>query len=186
MKIAIQMLWLGVALCASAHAQVYKCPDPANKRIVYSDRPCAGDGVQLERKRSQAEMEYDRQRAASEYQKFQNEQRREAEREQASQRPVYRQPQQASAAPNTRTPECIRAQRDLEFATSSISGSDDQRAASIAAANRKVDLACLGASRAANIRASEAAAPKVEINNYGDQNQNRDESRRWCSGGYCW
>lgn len=187
MKIAIQTLWLGVALCASAHAQVYKCPDPANKRTVYSDRPCTGDGVQLERKRSQAEIEYDRQKAVAEYQKFQAGQQREAAREQAEQRQRYQQVQQAPSQPAGRSsPECTRAQRDLEFATSSISGSDDQRAASIAAANRKVDLACLGASRAANIRASEAAAPKVEINNYGDQNQNRDESRRWCSGGYCW
>lgn len=173
-------------IAAASNAQVYKCPDPANTRTIYSDRPCTGDGVQLERKRSQAEMEYDRQKAAAEYQKFQNDQRRETEREQAAQRPVYRAPQQANAMPNARSPECVKAQRDLEFATSSISGTEDSRARSVAAANRKVDLECLGAAKSANIRAAEAGAPKVEINNYGDQNPNRDDSRRWCSGGYCW
>lgn len=188
MKISAQTLWFGLALCVSAasHAQVYKCPDPANNRTVYSDRPCTGDGVQLERKRSQAEIEYDRQRAASEYQKFQAGQQREAAREKAEQRQRYQQAQQAPSQPAGRSPECTRAQRDLEFASSSISGSDDQRAASIAAANRKVDLACLGAAKAGSIRAAEAGAPKVEVNNYGNQNNAQDDRPKWCQGGYCW
>lgn len=186
----MRLVLILVALaCGAASAQVYKCPDPANNRTVYSDRPCTGDGVQLERKRSQAEMDYDRQKAASEYQKFQNEQRKETARDQAAQRPVYRQPQQASAAPNTRSPECARAQRDLEVATSSISGSNEARAIAVAAANRKVDLECFGASKAANIRAAEAGAPKVEItnHNYGDDNKAWRDSPRWCDkDGFCW
>ena len=52
-------------IAAASNAQVYKCPDPANTRTIYSDRPCTGDGVQLERKRSQDDMKYDRQKAAT-------------------------------------------------------------------------------------------------------------------------
>ena len=78
-------------------AQVYKCPDAASGKLTYSDAPCASGGVQLERKRSQAEIEYDRQRAASEYQRFQTEQRRDAARAESAQRPTYQQPQQAAA-----------------------------------------------------------------------------------------
>lgn len=187
MKIAIQTLWLGVALCASAHAQVYKCPDPANNRTVYSDKPCVGAGVQLEQKRSQAEMDYDRQRAAAAYQRFQAEQRRDAAREQTQQRPIYQQPQQA-AAPAGRTPECTRAKRELEFATSGVTGSKESKDAAIAAANRNVDLECLGAAKAANIRAAEAGAPKIEItnHNYGDDNKAWREAPRWCDkDGFC-
>lgn len=187
MKMAIQMLWLGMALCASAHAQVYKCHDPTNNRTVYSDKPCVGAGVQLEQKRSQAEMDYDRQRAASAYQRFQAEQRRDAAREQAQQRPIYQQPQQV-AAPAGRTPECTRAQRELDFATSGVTGSKESKDAAIAAANRKVDLECLGAAKAGNIRAAEAGAPKIEItnHNYGDDNKAWREAPRWCDkDGFC-
>jgi hypothetical protein len=168
MKRRVPAAWLTLILLLSgpASSQVYKCPDPANNRTVYSDKPCTGDGAQLARKRSPDEIEYDRQKAAAEYQKFQASQQREAAREQAAQRPTYQQPNQANTTANTRSPECARAQRDLEFATSSVTGSDDQKAASIAAASRKVDLACLGASKAGAIRAAEAGAPKVEITNH--------------------
>ena len=183
----MKIMAIMVALtCVTASAQVFKCPDPANNRTVYSDKPCTGNGVQLERKRSQAEIEYDRQRAAAEYQKFQAGQQREAAREQAAQRQVYQQPSQA-AAPAGNSHECKRAQRDLEFATSSISGSEDSRARSVAAANRKVDLECFGASRASSIRAAEAGAPKVEVTNHNYGNQGSDNKPKWCDkDGYCW
>ncbi len=188
MKTSAAWMTLALLIAGPAASQVYKCPDPANNRTVYSDKPCAGDGVQLERKRSQAEIEYDRQKAAAEYQKFQSSQQREAAREQAARRPTYQQPQQASAAPTTRSPECSRAQRDLEFASSSVTGSSEARSAAVAAANRKVDLECLGAARAGAIRAAEAGAPKI-TNVYeggGKPDENRCEPDKNGKGVTCW
>lgn len=167
-------------------AQVYKCPDAASGKLTYSDAPCASGGVQLERKRSQAEIEYDRQRAASEYQRFQTEQRRDAARAESAQRPTYQQPQQA-AAPAGRSMECTRAQRELEFATSSVTGSKESKDAALAAANRKVDLECFGAAKAANIRAAEAGAPKVEITNHNYGPPPFDNRPKYCDkDGFCW
>jgi hypothetical protein len=81
MKFSTAWMTLALLIAGPAASQVYKCPDPANNRTVYSDKPCSGEGVQIERKRSQAEVEYDRQKAAAEYQKFQASQQREPVRQ---------------------------------------------------------------------------------------------------------
>lgn len=165
----------------TVYAQVYRCPDPVTGKLTYSDAACASGGVQLERKRSQAEIEYDRQRAASAYQRFQAEQRRDAERELNAQRRTYQQPQQATSQAG-RSMECTRAKGELEIAASRLTGSKESRDTAIAAANRKVDLECFGGADAANIRAAEAGATKVEITNHHYDGW----SKRCDKKGDCW
>ncbi len=182
-----QVLAFLLVASSAASAQVYKCPNQSTGKITYSDSPCV-EGKMIERQRTQAEVLQDQQRAAAAQHQYTNAQAREAGRQQQARQPAPTGYQQPIAADSRNSAECQRAQRDLETTASSITGTDEVRARNITAANRKVDMACLGAARAGSIRAAEAGAPKPEItnHNYGNNDPAKDYSPKWCQGGYCW
>lgn len=139
----VRAIFLGLALVSGAvFAQVYKCPDPANNRMVYSDKPCVGAGVQLEQKRSQAEMEYDRQRAASAYRKFQDQQRAEDARRQQEERAQYRSAPNAAQTTMAEQQDCRTAKRESEAARSVKTGTEEYRARQIEFAQMREASAC--------------------------------------------
>lgn len=145
MKFSTAWMTLALLIAGPAASQVYKCPDPVNNRTVYSDKPCSGEGVQIERKRSQAEIEYDRQKAAAEYQKFQASQQREPVRQQTTNNNLSRQPPSSSQGSQSRldgTYECRIARRELELAGSIKTGTDESRKAAIEATRMKAASAC--------------------------------------------
>jgi len=115
-------LYFAILLMASAsvHAQVYKCPDPANNRITYSDAPCTG-GRQLERQRSQAEIMAERQHAAREAQRTQAQDQRMESIESR-----YSQPSGPSGQAPSACPSDLEI-RNLETSASSVTASKEQR-----------------------------------------------------------
>lgn len=136
------LICMASLMAVTVNAQVYKCPDPASNRTIYSDRPCAGDGVQLERKRSQTELEYDRQRAATAYRNFQSQQRTEEASKQAAESANYRPnatPKQAGLA---ETQDCRTARRESELARSVRTGTEEYRLRQVEVARMKEASAC--------------------------------------------
>ena len=114
------LLILGALLAGAAHAQVYKCPDPANNRITYSDAPCTG-GRRLESRRTQAEIMAERQQAAYELQRSQAQH----QRIEALQNRAPQQPSQARQASSSCPSEL--EIKNLETAASSIIGSEAEK-----------------------------------------------------------
>ena len=144
MKKPIQAALICMAswMAMTADAQVYKCPDPANNRTIYSDRPCAGDGVQLERKRSQTEMEYDRQRAATAYRSFQSQQRSEDASKQAAENANSRPTGTPKHTSLAETQDCRTARREADLARSVRTGTEEYRLRQVEVARMKEASAC--------------------------------------------
>jgi hypothetical protein len=127
-----------IAASHSASAQVFKCPDPANGRIIYSDAPCTG-GQQLERQRSQAEIMLERQQAAAAGQRNRAQDQRALESLAA---PVTQSSQQGSGSGGGEGFACRQARREVEVAGSVQTGSTQNRKSAIEFARKREADAC--------------------------------------------
>lgn len=125
-----------IAASNSASAQVFKCPDPANGRIIYSDAPCTG-GRQLERQRSQGEITLERQQAAAASQRIRAQDQRVLE---SLATPVTQASQQGSAGGEGFA--CRQARREVEVAGSVQTGSSQNRKSAIEFARKREADAC--------------------------------------------
>lgn len=112
-----------MAACASASAQVYKCPDPVTKKVTYSDAPCT-DGKQIVRQMTDEERALSAERASIARERTQLERDRAALRQQQD-APRAQVPQTA-AAPAINQFECQKAKRELSIA-SNIKSEDARR-----------------------------------------------------------
>lgn len=143
-------LW-GVA----APAQVVRCTDARTGQVTYTDGDCArGTTVrEVEARKTPEEIRQERAQAADALERKQ--QRLQAEAATARQdaeRDAQRQREQAARAATTRTtaqdyarsPECARSRRNLDIAASSTARSPYEQDTQLQAAQRQMELDCLG------------------------------------------
>ena len=105
-----------VIFCATAGAQVYRCPDKVTGKTTYSDAPCT-DGKQIVRQMPNEERMLNAERAAIARQRIQLDQDRAAMRQQQADQAArtVASPQQAS--PPIDPIACQRAQREVSIAS---------------------------------------------------------------------
>lgn len=140
MKIAQLLLAGSLLLAGAAQAQIYKCKDERGQ-LLLSDKPCAS-GELLQRKSTAEERAQDDMRAYEANVNKQNRRAREQAKEMGSAQYQQRSFQSAGASSGADTAECKTAQRDLEFASSSIARNEAEKRSNVNAAIAKVNAAC--------------------------------------------
>ena len=149
--------WIGTA----AQAQVVRCTDPATGKVTYTDGKCAGGTTarEVEARKTPEEIQREREQAAEALALKQK--RLEAENK-AAETEALRNGQRDSARPATpdyaRSPECARSRRNLDVVLSSSGGSYEQ-SQRVEAAQRQMDLDCLGPAGYAEVEKARAARP---------------------------
>lgn len=173
------LLWLAAAASAgawhvAAQAQVLRCTDPRTGQVTYTDGTCAGGSAtrevqprmtpeerQREREQAAQALELKQQRQAGEAAALQAEGQRAAERDRA------RSAQMQSATPQphdyARSPECARSRRALDVVAAGIARSPHEQDVRMEAAQRQVDLDCLGPQGAAEVEKARAQQPRVVV-----------------------
>ncbi|MDA8446097.1 DUF4124 domain-containing protein [Paracidovorax valerianellae] len=141
---------LAVAACASlsgpVQAQVMRCTDPGTGKVTYTDGACdKGTAVrEVESRKTPEEIQEERAQAREALQLKQ--QRLQIERQEAQQEARQDRERSAARVPAdpSRSPECARSRRNLDrVANESGLGNYDGQAR-MAAAQRQMDLDCLG------------------------------------------
>lgn len=176
---ALRPRHLIVGLCAvwlatGAQAQVVRCTDARTGKVTYTDGACTGgssaqeivprktpEELQQERDQAAQALERKQQRLQAETAAAQAEASRNAERDRA------RAAQAAATAPQpqdyARSPECARSRRNFEMVTSGISRSTYEQDVRVEAAQRQMDLDCLGPQGYAEVEKARANQPRVVV-----------------------
>lgn len=168
-------LALGLLLAAqTASAQVHRCTDPKSGRVTYSNVGCS-DGEQtrqIERQRSDAELQAERADADAARLRFESQQSREVVAARSAS-------EAAAPAPAFRANqfECERALRNADTAASSITS----RGRRDSAADREANIKCYGTADAAEIEKARAGATRVKV-----QNTRLPNGMARCDGTYCY
>lgn len=168
-------LLLITGLHLPVQAQVIRCTDARTGQVTYTDGNCNGGASarEVEARKTPEELQTERQLAAEalerKHQRLQaeallaeTEARRNAERD----RERARAAQAAAPQPQdyARSPDCLRARRDMEYVirTTSVGIYEDQLR--MEATQRQVDLACLGPQGYADVERNRAAnQPKIVV-----------------------
>ncbi|WP_298210121.1 DUF4124 domain-containing protein [Acidovorax sp.] len=153
-----------------AQAQVVRCTDAATGKVTYTDGKCAGgatareveprktpEEIQREREQAAEALALKQQRLEAENKAAETEAARNAQRDRA--RP-------AKAQDYARSPECARSRRNLDAVLNSSSGATYEQNLRAEAAQRQVDLDCLGPEGYAEVekaRANRPAAPSQVV-----------------------
>ena len=148
-------------LGGAAQAQVVRCTDTRTGAVTYTDGDCARGSKAREVQARQSPEEINQERAQAAQALEQKQQRLQAEAAQArldAERDALRQREQAeraaaarpSAPDYARSPECTRSRRNFDLAASSTSTFDGQDPR-LQAAQRQMELDCLGPEGYANI-----------------------------------
>lgn len=162
--------WLGTV----AHAQVVRCTDTRTGKVTYTDGACTSgaaarevearktpEELQLEREQAAEALERKQQRLQAEATAAETEARRNAERDRA------RAAQAAAAAPQpqdyARSPECARSRRNFDMVAAGLSRSTYEQELRLEAAQRQVDLDCLGPQGYAEVEKARANQPRVVV-----------------------
>lgn len=162
--------WLGTV----AHAQVVRCTDTRTGKVTYTDGACTGgaaarevearktpEELHLEREQAAEALERKQQRLQAEATAAETEARRNAERDRA------RAAQAAAAAPQpqdyARSPECARSRRNFDMVAAGLSRSTYEQELRLEAAQRQVDLDCLGPQGYAEVEKARANQPRVVV-----------------------
>lgn len=169
------LLCLGmVGFALGAQAQVVRCTDPASGKVTYTDGTCpTGASVrEVEPRKAPEDLQRERESAAEALQRKQERQQAEAEAEQAqaqrnAERERQRAAQAASAAPQphdyARSAECARSRRQLDIVASGLARSPYEQDVRFEAAQRQVDLDCLGPQGYAELERARANQPRVVV-----------------------
>lgn len=168
-----------IGLCAAwmlagAQAQVVRCTDARTGKVTYTDGVCQGGAAarEVEPRKSPAELQRERELAAEALERKQ--QRLQAEATAAetdalrnAERDRARAAQAAAAAPQpqdyARSPECARSRRNLDMVASGLSRSTYEQELRLEAAQRQVDLDCLGPQGYAEVEKARANQPRVVV-----------------------
>ncbi len=169
------VVMLCVAGWASAsQAQVVRCTDARTGQVTYTDGACAGgasarevqprqtpEELRLERELAAEALERKQQRLQAETAAAEADAQRNAELSRA------RAAQLAAAAPQpqdyARSPECARSRRNLDTVASGIARSTYEQEIRLEAAQRQVDLDCLGPQGYAEVEKARANQPRVVV-----------------------
>ncbi len=150
--------WIGTG----AQAQVVRCTDPATGKVTYTDGSCAGGATarEVEARKTPEDIQREREQAAQAL--AHKQQRLEAENK-AAETEALRNAQRDSARPATpdyaRSPECARSRRNLDVVLSSASGGSYDQSQRVEAAQRQMDLDCLGPAGYAEVEKARASRP---------------------------
>lgn len=161
-------------LTSPAAAQVLRCTDPQTGQVTYTDGACTrGTRAQeVQPRQSPEEIAEERRRAAEALEHKQQRAQQEAAAAQArAQADADRQRQEAAqaaarrptAADYARSPECARSRRALDMVANGIARSDYEQTLRLEAAQRQVDLDCLGPEGAAEVQKARAAQPRIVV-----------------------
>ncbi|MES2610557.1 MAG: DUF4124 domain-containing protein [Pseudomonadota bacterium] len=157
-------------LCLGAQAQVIRCTDARTGKVTYTDGICSsGEAArEVEPRRTPEEILLDRQLSAEALDRKQ--QRLQAENEAAqadAQRAADLQRARAANAPlpqdYARSPECARSRRAYDLLAGESPRSTQEHAQRLEAAQRQMDLDCLGPQGYAEIERARAAQPRVVV-----------------------
>lgn len=148
------VLTMGMLLTGtSVTAQVIRCVDPSNGQISYTDGACAkGPGTTLAPARSAAEVAQDDERAQAARQRWQTEQ---LQQRQAGATATAMPASSSAPSPGQRhNPACQAAQDELH----ALSRSNSSNTAAVDAAQRQMEMQCLGPEGYAALERSRANA----------------------------
>lgn len=163
-----------VGLSLSAHAQVVRCTDARTGKVTYTDGACTGDANarEVEARKTPAEIQLEREQAAEALERKQRRQEAEADAAEATARRSAEQDraraaQAAAAAPQphdyARSPECARSRRNLDIVASGLARSTQEQELRLEAAQRQVDMDCLGPAGYAEVEKARAQQPRVVV-----------------------
>ena len=139
---------LGALPLLGAQAQVIRCTDSATGKVTYTDGKCASGatGREVEARKSPQEIQQEREEAAEALARKQ--QRLQAEAMAAEAESRRNAPREHTTPARTidyaRSPECARSRRNLDVVLSSATGGGYEQNLRVEAAQRQVDLDCLG------------------------------------------
>ena len=169
------ILWL-CALClgSSAQAQVVRCTDARTGKVTYTDGACASDSAarEVEARKTPAEIQLERDLAAEALERKQQRQQAETAAAEADARrnadlDRARAAQAAAAAPQphdyARSPECARSRRNLDIVAAGVARSTYEQEMRLEAAQRQVDMDCLGPAGYAEVEKARAQQPRVVV-----------------------
>lgn len=169
------ILCLGASVLGTgASAQVVRCTDARTGQVTYTDGTCTGgatarevearktpDEIQQERELAAQALERKQQRLQAEATAAETDARRNAERDRA------RAAQAAAATPQpqdyARSPDCARSRRNLDMVAAGLSRSTYEQELRLEAAQRQVDLDCLGPQGYAEVEKARAHQPRVVV-----------------------
>lgn len=168
------LVLLAAVLPAVATAQVLRCTDPRTGQVTYTDGSCTGgsraqevqprqsaEEIAEERRRANEALERKQQRAQDEAAAAEMRARQDAERQRLeAARTAARSPTPADYA---RSPECARSRRELDIVAQGLSRTDEEHRLRLEAAQRQVDLDCLGPQGYAEVEKARAAQPRVVV-----------------------
>lgn len=160
-----------LAFGAAAQAQVVRCTDARTGKVTYTDGGCASGSAthEVEARKTPQELQQEREQAAHALERKQQRLQAEAETEQAqAQRNAERaRAAQAATAPQTpdyaRSAECARSRRQLDIVASGLPRTPYEQDARLDAAQRQVDLDCLGPQGYAEVQKARAQQPRVVL-----------------------
>ena len=172
MSLVRNCLAAGAALlCLAAQAQVLRCTDARTGQVTYTDGACTGAASvrEVEPRKTPQEIRLEREQAAEALARKQQQQQAEAAARRIDEDlDAQRERDLAARATRTatrpqdyaRSAECARSRRNLDVVISSASGTYDQNLR-VEAAQRQVDLDCLGPEAYAEVEKARALRPET-------------------------
>jgi hypothetical protein len=155
----------GLALAAAAaHAQVVRCTDPATGKVTYTDGACqsGASAREVEARKSAADIQQERAEAAQALERKQQRLQAEAAAQaQAARNAPAPAPAAQQGIDYARSPECARSRRNLDTTISTGDAGTYGQTLRVEAAQRQVDLDCLGPAAYAELEKTHATRPVV-------------------------
>lgn len=157
------VVFLGAWAPLGTQAQVIRCTDAATGKVTYTDGKCASGATEreVEARKTPQEIQQEREEAAEALARKQ--QRLQAEATAAEAESRRNAPRDHAAPAKTidyaRSPECARSRRNLDVVLSSATGGGYEQNLRVEAAQRQVDLDCLGPQGYAEVEKARAGRP---------------------------
>ena len=162
-----------VLVCFTAQAQVLRCTDARTGQVTYTDGTCPGAASvrEVEPRKTPQEIQLEREQAAQALARKQQQLQAEAVTRQIdADRDARRERELAAGAPRpaarpqdyARSAECARSRRNLDVVLGSADGTYEQNLR-VEAAQRQVDLDCLGPQGYAEVEKARANQPRVVV-----------------------
>jgi hypothetical protein len=148
---------------AGVSAQVVRCTDAATGKVTYTDGACQGGAAarEVEPRKSAAEIQQERAQAAEALERKQQRLQAEAAAQAQSVRNTPVPAPETQRPDYARSPECTRSRRNLETTISAGNAGTYEQNLRIEAAQRQVDLDCLGPQAFTELERNRSARPMI-------------------------
>lgn len=162
------LVCLGTAgLGLGAQAQVVRCTDARTGKVTYTDGACASGSAthEVEARKSPEELQREREIAAEALERKQQRLQAEADAEQAEARRSAERDRSRATQPQdyARSAECARSRRQLDIVASGLARTPYEQDMRLEAAQRQVDLDCLGPQGYAEVEKARSNQPRVLV-----------------------